>query len=83
MIKDSRIAEYPDRAITLNKFLGSKVELLIDGAFCPAHRLHVVFPTEADLREAIIKLVRVSISNREDALNFMLGVLDEYKETIG
>jgi hypothetical protein len=79
MIKDSRIVDYPVGAIKLHKFLGPAVQLLIDGTVCDTSRADIVFPTEANLKEAIGKLVRVALVNREDAFRFMLAVLDEYK----
>lgn len=72
------IAEYPAGSIKLNKFFGPNVRLLVDGKPFESHRLDIVFPSEVDVRTAAEKLVRVTITNREDALRFILAVLDEY-----
>lgn len=74
----SSIAEYPAGAIKLNKFFGSSVRLLVDGAQFENHRLDIVFPSESDVKTAIARLVRVVVANREDAVKFILSVLDEY-----
>jgi hypothetical protein len=72
------IITYPAGAIKLNKFLGPNIALLVDGMRFENHRLDVVFPSEAEVRKTIARLVRVAIANREDAVKFILDVLDEY-----
>jgi hypothetical protein len=72
------IVKYPAGAIKLNKFFGQSVRVLVDGTAFEAHRLDIIFPSETDLKTAMQKLVRVACSNREDAVRFILGVLDEF-----
>ena len=72
------IVEYPKTAIKLIKFFGPNVKVLVDGAAFENHRLDIVFLSEYSLTEAIGKLIRVTIANREDAVRLLLQVIDEY-----
>lgn len=75
----SNIAQYPPNAIKANKFFGPSIRLLVDGASFENHRLDIIFPTTDDIRMAAAKLVRAAMATREDALRFMLTVIDEYQ----
>lgn len=79
-MSQNNVVEYPAGAIKLHRFLGPSIRVLVDGRQFENNRLDVIFPNESELKAAIGKLVRVATGSREDALRFILGVMDEYSQ---
>jgi hypothetical protein len=70
----------PKEAKRLDEFCGANVRVWIDGRAIELNRVEILFPTKADQINAAEHFAHVSLETREDALNFLLNVLDHFSK---
>jgi hypothetical protein len=69
----------PEDAIRLDEFCSEGVLTWVDGRAFDLNRIELHFPSQEIKLSTAARLVRELISNREEAVKFILDVMDQFK----
>lgn len=71
-------APRPEGTIRLDEFCGTTCQIWIDGRPLELNRIELFFPNRTEKISAVERLAHASLETREDALQFLLNVLEHF-----
>ena len=70
----------PEDAIRLDEFCNNNsVHAWVDGRPFELNRIEIHFPSQEDKLESIARLVKEATNDRDQAVKFILGLIDQFR----